>query len=167
LYVVVVAVALVTQVSLVDRLPLPGGGGLDLVLLIVLTLALFRGSRAGALIGFWTGLATDILPPADHVLGQYALVLCLVGYVAGRASRRPPGVMLVTCAACAVMAPLLSAGLCALLGDPRIDWATLAPTWAPMMVYNLVAVPLIVWLVAAVNGRRRAALVPVRVWRRV
>ena len=164
---IVIVAALVAQVTMIDRLPLPGGGGLDLVLLAVVGLALVWGARAGALIGFWVGFLADILPPADHVIGQYALVLCLIGYIAGRARERAPGALLVTAAACVVLTPPLAAGLGALLGDPRIDWVLLAPMWLPVMVYNLLAVPLVVWAVNGIAARRRAQLVPIRVWRRV
>ena len=42
------------------------------------------GSRAG--------LATDLVPPADHEVGRWALVLTLVGYLAGLGRRRAAAV---------------------------------------------------------------------------
>ena len=62
------------------------------MLLAVVGCALVRGAGAGAVIGFCAGLAVDVLPPSAHLVGQYALVLCLVGFMAGRAGERPsPG----------------------------------------------------------------------------
>jgi rod shape-determining protein MreD len=164
--VLVIVAAMVAQVTVVDRLPLPGGGGLDLLLLAVVALSLVRGASAGALIGFCVGLAVDILPPADHAIGQYAMVMCLIGYMAGRARERAPGALLVTAAACVVVAPLLAAGLSALLGDPRMDETVLTQMWPPVAVYNLLAVPLVVWAVNRATGHGRLGALPLRVWRR-
>src|ERR1041384_1273635 len=79
-----VIVALVIQVSVLARLHLPGAVP-DLVLLTVLGLALVYGHVGGALIGFGAGLLSDLAPPADHAAGRYALVLCVIGYLAGLA----------------------------------------------------------------------------------
>ena len=84
LSVVLVAVALAAQLTIVNRLALPGGGGPDLVLLVVVALALTGGPLAGTLTGFLARLALDVAPPAGHTVGEYALVFCLVGYVCGR-----------------------------------------------------------------------------------
>src|SRR6266487_1334094 len=69
LSVIAVAAALVLQLTVVDRLPLPGGGP-DLVLLAVVALGLTSGPMAGMLTGFLAGLALDIAPPASGVLGE-------------------------------------------------------------------------------------------------
>jgi rod shape-determining protein MreD len=77
-----IVVALVIQVSVLARLHLPGAVP-DLLLLTVLGLALIYGHVGGALIGFGAGLLADLAPPADHAAGRYALVLCVIGYLAG------------------------------------------------------------------------------------
>ena len=77
-----IVVALVIQVSVLARLQLPGAVP-DLLLLVVLGLALVYGHVGGALIGFAAGLLADLAPPADHAAGRYALVLCVIGYLAG------------------------------------------------------------------------------------
>jgi rod shape-determining protein MreD len=87
---IVVIAALVLQVTVANRLPLPGSVIPDLVLLAVVALALVNGSLLGLVAGFCAGLATDIVPPADHTIGRYALVYCLIGYVCGLASRVLP-----------------------------------------------------------------------------
>src|SRR3954464_13528093 len=79
-----VVVALVIQVSVLARLHLPGAVP-DLLLLTVLGLAMVYGHVAGALIGFGAGLLAELAPPADHAAGRYALVLCVLGYLAGLA----------------------------------------------------------------------------------
>ena len=57
------------------------------MLLAVVALALVNGSLTGLVAGFCAGLAADIVPPADHTIGRYALVYCLIGYLCGLASR--------------------------------------------------------------------------------
>src|SRR5580704_1592452 len=86
---VVVAVAIVLQLAVADRITFPGGTGPDLVLLTVAALALATGPMAGAVLGFCAGLALDVAPPAGHLVGQDALVFCLVGYVCGLFSSAP------------------------------------------------------------------------------
>ena len=81
--VIVVAVTVVVQLTIVDRIAFPGGGGPDLVLLLVAALALAGGPMAGVLTGFLAGLALDVAPPGSHFTGQDALVFCLVGYACG------------------------------------------------------------------------------------
>ena len=56
----------------------------NLALLVVVAAALVRGPDFAAVLGFVSGLAIDLAPPADHVAGRWALALVVVGYVAGR-----------------------------------------------------------------------------------
>src|SRR5260370_14937409 len=79
-----VLAALVLQLTVVNRLPWPGGGTPDLVLLVVVALALCGSPASGALTGFLAGLSLDIAPPASYLTGQYAPLFCLVGYACGR-----------------------------------------------------------------------------------
>jgi rod shape-determining protein MreD len=72
--------AAIAQVSVVARLPLPGGHP-DLVLLLLATAALLEGPVTGALLGFVVGLFGDLM--STHVLGRSALVCCLLGYLVG------------------------------------------------------------------------------------
>lgn len=53
----------------------------NLLLLVVVTLALFEGPVAGASCGFVAGLLLDLL--GTSIVGPWALVLTVVGYVAG------------------------------------------------------------------------------------
>jgi rod shape-determining protein MreD len=78
----VVAIMPAVQVIGVNRLPIPGASP-NLVLLAVVMLAAVHGPLPGAATGFAAGLVLDVAPPADHVVGRSALVLCLAGYVCG------------------------------------------------------------------------------------
>lgn len=163
--VLAVLVVMVVQVTVVGGLALPGGGP-DLLVPLVVTLSFLRGARAGAVIGFMVGLVGDILPPADHVIGQYALVMCLIGYFAGRAREHAPGAVLSCAVVCAVAAPLMTAGLAALLGDPRAEYAVQARSWIPLVAYNMLAVPVVVWVTNRALGTGRSRVVAPRMWRR-
>jgi len=76
--------AVIVQLTVVNRLPLPGGIAPDLVLLLVTAVAVCTGPMTGLLTGFAGGLALDIAPPATHYAGEYALVFCLAGYFAAK-----------------------------------------------------------------------------------
>ncbi|GAA4236351.1 rod shape-determining protein MreD [Streptosporangium album] len=152
---------MVVQVTTVNRLPLPGVGAPDLVLLTVVGYALVRGAVAGAVMGFCAGLVSDVLPPAAHVLGQYALVLCLIGFMAGRMAENHPEAVQITTLTCAAAGPLIAVVVGGLLGDDRINRSMLTTVLPQMILYNVLAAPLIVWAVTRiVRGPRTRALQP-------
>ncbi|MGO9164052.1 MAG: rod shape-determining protein MreD [Streptosporangiaceae bacterium] len=114
---VLVIIAVAFQLTLANRLALPGGGQPDLVLLVVIGLALSGGPAAGALTGFAAGLCLDLAPPGSPLLGEYALVLCLIGYgcgllhpVVGRPARVGPVLL-----ACGIIAAAAGEALAAAL----------------------------------------------------
>lgn len=72
--------ALVVQVALVPYLVIAGVAP-NALLLAAVTIALVKGPRAGMLAGFSAGLLFDLLGTAP--IGVGALLLCLVGFVAG------------------------------------------------------------------------------------
>ncbi|MEU2430250.1 MULTISPECIES: rod shape-determining protein MreD [unclassified Streptomyces] len=152
-----VVVALVIQVSVLARLHLPGAVP-DLLLLTVLALALVYGHTSGALIGFGAGLLADLAPPADHAAGRYALVLCVIGYLAGLV--RPEngrltsatGPMLVVVAA-AIGSTLLYAGVGALVGDTAARHVGLGSLLFTATVYDLLLAPFTVPLIMALARR--------------
>ncbi|WP_018658312.1 rod shape-determining protein MreD [Actinomadura flavalba] len=152
----ILLVALVLQVSVANRLPLPGGVTPDLVLLTVVALALVYGSMTGAVAGFCAGLAADIIPPADHTIGRYALVYCVIGYVCGIASAEMDRQSLVpffAVAAGALAGTVLYALTGMLLGDPRASW-TIVSRMVPLQVlYDVIVSPFIVWAVLRVSRR--------------
>ncbi|WP_299527445.1 rod shape-determining protein MreD [uncultured Streptomyces sp.] len=152
-----VVVALVVQVSVLARLQLPGAVP-DLLLLTVLALAFVYGPVSGALIGFGAGLLADLAPPADHAAGRYALVLCVVGYLAGLV--RPENGRLKSAAgpmvfvvAAAVGSTLLYAGVGALVGDTAARHVGLGSLLFTAAVYDVLLAPFTVPLIMALARR--------------
>ncbi|MFI5659167.1 rod shape-determining protein MreD [Streptomyces sp. NPDC051684] len=145
---VLVVVALVLQVCILARLQLPGAVP-DLMLLTVLGLALVYGHVGGAFVGFGAGLLADLAPPADHAAGRYALVLCVIGYLAGLAKpesgqlRSAAGPMLVVVGA-AVGTTLLYAGVGALVGDTAARDVGLGSLIFTAALYDLLLAPFVV-----------------------
>ncbi|MFJ5304000.1 rod shape-determining protein MreD [Streptomyces sp. NPDC088350] len=152
-----VVVALVIQVSVLARLHLPGAVP-DLLLLTVLGLAMVYGHVTGALIGFGAGLLADLAPPADHAAGRYALVLCVIGYLAGLAKpengrlKSATGPMAVVVAA-AIGATLLYAGVGALVGDTAARHVGLPSLLFTAALYDLLLAPFVVPGVMALARR--------------
>ncbi|MDT0332029.1 rod shape-determining protein MreD [Nocardiopsis lambiniae] len=160
-----VTVIVLAQTVVVNRLPFgalsDGGPGPDLAVAAIVAIALTTSPSAAAGWGFGMGLALDVLPPADHAIGRYTLVLCLAGYlvalvhrntgapgaVAGRTSRWfAVGVVLVTSAGVG----LAYAGLGLFVGDPGTGLADIAVTTVvgsalTLLVSPLVTLPLL-WL---------------------
>ncbi|MEV0688741.1 rod shape-determining protein MreD [Streptomyces sp. NPDC050388] len=152
-----VVVALVIQVSVLARLHLPGAVP-DLLLLTVLGLALVYGHVGGSLVGFAAGLLADLAPPADHAVGRYALVLCVVGYLAGLVKpesgqvRSATGPMAVVVAA-AIGTTLLYAGVGALVGDTAARNVGLGGLLLSAALYDLLLAPFVVPGVMALARR--------------
>jgi rod shape-determining protein MreD len=143
-----IVVALVIQVSVLARLHLPGAVP-DLLLLTVLGLAMVYGHVGGALIGFGAGLLADLAPPADHAAGRYALVLCLIGYLAGLIKpdngrlKSATGPMVVVVVA-AIGTTLLYAGVGALVGDTAARHVGLGSLLFTAALYDLLLAPFVV-----------------------
>ncbi|MDQ0796389.1 rod shape-determining protein MreD [Streptomyces sp. B1I3] len=157
LSVALVVVALVVQVSVLARLQLPGATP-DLLLLVVLGLAFVYGPVSGSLIGFGAGLLADLAPPADHAAGRYALVLCVIGYVAGMA--RPENGQLKSAftpmafvVAAAIGSTLLYAGVGSLVGDTAARHVGLGSLLFTAVVYDLLLAPFTVPLIMALARR--------------
>ena len=161
---------LMIQLTILNGLPLPGGGTPDLVLLGVIGVGLVAGARPGIAAGFWFGLALDLAPPELAVPGQYALVLCLAGYAAGRLRRRAgvsvvrafAGVTVVT--AVVIGAEVAVAGLGLLLGQLQVAPGLMVPVLVSSVLYDIICIPLLVavavW-VAAAGKREPVARSPV------
>lgn len=157
LSVALVVVALVIQVSVLARLQLPGATP-DLLLLVVLGLAFVYGHVSGALIGFGAGLLADLAPPADHAAGRYALVLCVIGYLAGltkpengqlKSAFTPMAVVV----GAAIGSTLLYAGVGALVGDTAARHVGLGSLLFTAVVYDLLLAPFTVPLIMAIARR--------------
>ncbi|HJY00739.1 MAG TPA: rod shape-determining protein MreD, partial [Streptosporangiaceae bacterium] len=157
---VVVSIAVIVQLTIVDRIAFPGGAGPDVVLLAVAALGLAGGPMTGVLIGFWAGLALDVAPPGSHFVGQNALVFCLIGYACGLAADVPnsEGVPeqgrtalfeIVVTAAGAVVGEALAALLGAMLSDPRVTWSAIRHVLPVAIVYDVLLCPFVLYAAAA------------------
>ena len=157
---VVAAVAIVLQLAVADRIAFPGGTGPDLVLVTVAALALATGPMAGAVAGFCAGLALDVAPPAGHLVGQDALVFCLVGYAAGfiATSSAADGAPehehsalfeIGITAAGAACGEAMAAVLGVMLSDPRVTWAAVKHVLPVAIGYDLLLSPFVLFAVAA------------------
>jgi rod shape-determining protein MreD len=150
LSVVVLAVALVLQLTVVNRLPLPGAGAPDLVLLAVVALSLAARPATAAVTGFAAGLCLDIAPPGSYLVGEYALVFCLVGYFCARL-RGPLNNLVLPTIAAAMAAAAAGEGLIALLGravsDPQVTWAAVRQVLPSSIIYDVAVTPFLLYLV--------------------
>ena len=153
-------VAVVVQLTAVNRLPLPGGDAPDLVLLLVAAVAVTSNTMIATLTGFAGGLALDIAPPVSHYAGEYALVFCLVGYLAARVmgaisaasggAERDPSIALAVMAVAAAAGEAGKAGLGMLLSDPNVTGPTIKHVLPGAILYDLLLTPVVYLLVALV-----------------
>ncbi len=147
--------AVVIQLTLVNRLPLPGATAPDLVLLLVAAIAVATGPVTGAITGFAGGLALDIAPPAAHYAGEYALIFCLVGYAAARvvraiwnvAGEHDPVTVFTVMAVAVAAGEAGKAALGMLLSDPDVTTAAVSRVLPGAVLYDLLLSPLVFWLV--------------------
>jgi len=159
LAVAVVLTALLVQAVVVNRMPLPGSGP-DLPVLIVVAFALGSGPTYGVMLGFLTGLAADVLPPADHTLGRLALAYAVVGYLAGLVEDVEERSVLTTVAVVAIasgVAVVLYAGVGGLVGDQRITASAVAHSLVSTVIYDVVLAPFVVPLIALAVRRAEPA----------
>jgi len=120
------------------------GGTADLLLLVLIGIALLRGSVAGALAGFFAGLLVDIL--TLDTLGVTALVLALAGYWTGRygetSGRGRSHAPLLAVLVVTILAAVLGYGLHFLIGEEVSVRRALVETLLPGVGLNLLlAVP--------------------------
>src|SRR6516165_3337948 len=150
-----VLAAIVLQVTVLNNLPFPGGSPPNLVLVVVVAMALASGPLEGAVIGFAAGLAVDIAPPATDLLGQSALVFCLVGYGCGKL--RPTlersawlPVAGVALGAAAGEALYALAGLT--FGDPDITLHAVRQVLPVAIFYDVLLSPFVLYAVVRLGG---------------
>jgi rod shape-determining protein MreD len=155
---VLVAVTVVLQLTVVDRIAFPGGAGPNLVLLVVVALALAGGPLAGVLIGFLAGLALDVAPPGSHFVGQDALVFCLIGYACGLLADDSSGDIeqghtalfeIMVTAAGVICGEALAALLGVMLSDPRVTWPAITHVLPVAVAYDVLLCPFVLYAVAA------------------
>ena len=99
-----------------------GGMHPDIVWLLPITAALLAGPETGAIVGFWSGLAFDLVLPTPFGLG--ALVGCLLGFSIGVATaavdRRAVWLRPVAAVVGSVAADMLFAVLGAIFGQQQM-----------------------------------------------
>lgn len=148
---VVLQVALAPQIAVFGVVP-------NFIFLVVVTLALVEGPVAGGLSGFVGGLLFDLL--GTSVVGPYALVLTLVGYVAGMLSANlfAEGWLLpVTVVAVASLITEVAYGIVlAVLGVGAPFWSSVLTLMIPSALYHTVlAVLAYPWLARLLRPERQ------------
>lgn len=145
----------IVQAVLVSSLVV-GGGAPDVLLLVVVSLGLVRGSMAGAVAGFAGGILVDLL--TLDTLGLTSLVLTLAGFWAGRygettaRGQRLPA--LVSAAVITVLAGVFAFVLRYLLGEDVVAQQALVSSLPPTLLLNvLLALPVYALVRALVPAR--------------
>ncbi len=163
-------IAVTVQTSVLSNIAV-AGVTCDLVLIVVIALALSRGPEWGAITGFGGGLLLDVVPPADHTAGRWALALALAGYVAGLIRREtsagpvgPLGVAL-TVVFGAALSLLVYCATGSLLHDPSVDWGEFGVRLGIAAGYDvvgaIVVIPLVMWIMSrVVPARERRRVLP-------
>jgi rod shape-determining protein MreD len=147
--------ALLLQLTVLPLLGLPGATP-DLLLVTVAALGWAGGEVRGAVAGFVAGLALDLVPPADGVLGLSAVVLTVVGYLAGLLGERRDRGALVTIAAVALLAGgsvLGYAMLGGIVADPHVSWERVPVLVVTETLYAAVLAAFVVPAVGALVRR--------------
>jgi rod shape-determining protein MreD len=147
--------AVVIQTVVLTRIPFPAATP-DLVVIVVAALAMVEGPTYGAVVGFVGGLMLDVVPPGDGAVGRWALVLCLVGWFAGRASDAVEGStvlpLLVVVASCA--AALVGYAVVGwLIGDVRVSGSDALHAIPAALLYDILLSPFVVPGVMALARR--------------
>lgn len=141
----VVTLAVTLQVALFPALAVNGVVP-NLALLVVVAAALVRGPEFAAVIGFLSGLAIDLAPPADHVAGRWALALVVVGYLAGRV-RHDAGssalAAVITVAASSFVGTSVFALSGMVLADPAVPIGEALAVIPVAVVYDVVLTPFV------------------------
>jgi rod shape-determining protein MreD len=154
-----VSLALVLQVSAFSHMSWHGVVP-NLVLLVVVGAALVRGAEFGMVVGFAGGVLLDLVPPADHVAGRWALALMLVGYVAGRVAQdtrldaKPTALVVVaTVGASSFLGTSVFALSGVLLRDPPLAVPDLLQVMAIAVVWDVLLTPLVLPAVMTLFAR--------------
>ncbi len=155
----VIFVALMVQQTVMVALRI-GGAHPDILWLLPITAALLDGPETGAIVGFWSGLAFDLVLPTPF--GLSALVGCLLGFTVGVLSAPvdPRATWLKPVAALtgSVAADMLFAVLGAVLGQEQMVRVDFLAVFAVVTISSLVLVlpvsRLMRWALAGEGNRR-------------
>ena len=142
---VLVTAAVVLQVAAFSYLSYDGVVP-NLALLLVVAAALVRGPDFAAVLGFFSGLAIDLAPPADHVAGRWALALVVVGYLAGRV-RHDAGTSALAAVVTVAASSFVGTSVFALSGmvlhDPALPAAEALRVIPVAVVYDVLLTPFV------------------------
>jgi rod shape-determining protein MreD len=137
----VIFVVLMVQQTIIVALRI-GGAHPDLLWLLPITAALLDGPETGAIVGFWAGLAFDLVLPTPF--GLSALVGCILGYTTGSLTTavdpRAAWLKPVAAVAGSVAADMLFAVLGAILGQGQMVEVNFLSLFLVVGISSLVAV---------------------------
>ena len=152
LTIALVVTALLLELTALPLLHLPGATP-DILTVTVVALGLVGGPVRGAAAGMAAGLALDLVTPADGVVGLTAVVLVVVGYLAGLLGGdqdRSPFTTVALAGLLAGGATLAFALIGGLVADPRISWDRVPGLVLTQTAYAVVlaafVVPGVAWL---------------------
>jgi rod shape-determining protein MreD len=152
----IVFVVTILQVSAFSAVSI-GGGGPDVLLVTLVSIALLRGAVTGAITGFAAGLIVDVT--TLETLGLTSLVLTLAGYWAGRygetTGRSRVHAPLVATVAATVLIAFGGYGLHSMLGEPVSARAVLVALPATVLCNALLAYPVFGLIRRLVGTRER------------
>ncbi len=151
----VVILAVTLQVALFPAIAYAGVVP-NLALLVVVAAALVRGPEFAAVIGFLSGLAIDLAPPADHVAGRWALALVVVGYLAGRVrhdARTSAIAAVLTVAASSFIGTSIFALSGMVLADPAVPVTEALAVVPTAVLYDVLLTPFVLPLMMRLFAR--------------
>lgn len=140
-----VLLALGLQISLFPHLAWNGVVP-NLVLLVVVAAALTCRPQYALLLGFTAGVLSDLVGPADHYAGRWALALVVVAWVASRVRQDSrPGTLAVlgTVAACSFIGTSVFALTGLLLRDPVVAVGEMLTVIGVAVLWDLLLTPLV------------------------
>lgn len=140
-----VVLALGLQISLFPHLAWNGVVP-NLVLLVVVAAALTRGPQFALVLGFTAGVLMDLVPPADHLAGRWALALVVVAWIASRMrheTRPSVATVVATVAASSFVGTSVFALSGLLLRDPAIGVTEMLGVIAVALVWDLLLTPIV------------------------
>ncbi len=162
---VLALVAVLLQVMLMDGVPLPGGSVPDIALALVVALGLTQGPATGMLTGFFAGLDLDLVSPASHLIGESALIFCLVGYGCGRLADwlDRSALRLLAAALIGVAAgETLQAAVGMMVGDPGVTLPAVRHILPAAVLYDVLLCSVVLSIAALASRRSVVRARPVR-----